>query len=288
MTSPVSVAAAVGAAVSFAVAAVVQQESTQLVPVGKSLSLRILADLLRRPKWLAGVAFLLCGFGLQALALAYGPVALVQPIVVTELAFAIPLAIWRRRRRAGRREVLGIGCVVAGVATFLVASSPRSGIPDPGGPEWLLSLAPAGGVATAAVALGSRRSGPVRALLLGAASGISFGVLAVLTKATTYLLGLSLDRAFSSWQLYLVVVVGIAALVVSQSAYQAGPLAYSLPVSDVLEPVVAVVLGQTMLGEQVTLSPGLLALEAVAAAIACAGIVVLATSSTVLGIYRDA
>ncbi|MGH9114438.1 MAG: DMT family transporter, partial [Acidimicrobiales bacterium] len=96
MTYPTSILAALAAAVAFAVAAVLQQESTECVPKDKSLSLRLLADLLRRPKWLAGGACLLAGFGLQALALAFGPVALVQPIVITELAFAIPLGIWRR------------------------------------------------------------------------------------------------------------------------------------------------------------------------------------------------
>src|ERR1700757_2003320 len=96
-----AIIAALGAAVSFAVAAVLQQGWARPASQDKSLSLRLLADLLRRPKWLAGIAFLLTGFGLQALALSYGPVALVQPIIVTELAFAIPFGILRKHRRAG-------------------------------------------------------------------------------------------------------------------------------------------------------------------------------------------
>ena len=90
MTYGPSILAALGAAVSFAFAAVLQQESTQSVSEDKSLSLGLITELLHRQKWLAGGACLLAGFGLQALALAYGPVAVVQPIVVTELAFAIP------------------------------------------------------------------------------------------------------------------------------------------------------------------------------------------------------
>ena len=64
-----SIAAALGAAISFALAALLQQESAQLVSRDKSLSLSLLTDLLRRPKWLAGIGFLLAGFGLQALAM---------------------------------------------------------------------------------------------------------------------------------------------------------------------------------------------------------------------------
>jgi hypothetical protein len=75
--------------------------------------------------------------------------------------------------------------------------------------------------------------------------------------------------------------------VVSQSAYQAGPLAYSMPFVGVLEPLVAVVIGDTVLGEQVRVSPGLFAFEILAAAIACVGIMLLTTSPTVLSIYED-
>jgi drug/metabolite transporter (DMT)-like permease len=282
-----AILAALGAAMCFAVAAILQQEAAQLADQNESLSLRLIADLLRRPKWLAGIAFLLAGFGLQATALSYGPVALVQPIIVTELAFAIPLAIWRHQRRAGRREWIGIGCVVAGVAIFLWAASPASGTPNPGAGAWLASLVPVGAVAAAAVLIGAKRRDQTKPMLLGAAAGLLFGVLAVLTKATTYLLSADVGTAFLHWQPYAAIAVGIASLVVSQSAYQAGPLAYSLPFVDILEPVVAVVIGETVLGEDLHVSGGILAVEAIAGAVAAAGIVCLTTSKTVLSIYEE-
>ena len=256
MTFGAAILAALGAAMSFAVAAVLQQESAQLASTDKSLSLRLLADLLRRPKWLAGITFLLAGFGLQALALAYGPVSLVQPIVITELAFAIPLAMWRRHRRAGRPEWFGIATVVGGVSLFLWAASPVSGTTNPLAAEWLAALVPVGGVAAGAVIVGSRRHDRTRAMFLGAAAGLAFGVLAVLTKATTHLLSVDVGQAFLHWQPYATIAVGIAALVVSQSAYQAGPLAYSMPFVGVLEPVVAVMIGETVLGEEVRVRVG--------------------------------
>ncbi len=282
-----AILAALGAAVCFALAAVLQQESTQSVSEEKSLSFGLLTALLHRPKWLAGGAFLLSGFGLQALALSYGPVALVQPIVVTELAFAIPIGILRKHRRAGQREWAGILCVTGGIAIFLLAASPGSGIQEPEGVDWLLSLLPVGAVAAAAILAGSRRQGPKRAMFLGAAAGLSFGVLAVLTKALTHLLSSDLLKAFTTWQVYLTIAVGITALVISQSAYQAGPLAYSMPFVGVLEPLVAVVIGDTVLGESVGQSPGQLAIELVAAVVACTGIVLLTTSDTVLSIYEE-
>jgi drug/metabolite transporter (DMT)-like permease len=282
-----AVIAALGAAMSFALAAVLQQESAQLASRDKSLSLRLLADLVRRPKWLGGITFLLVGFGLQALALSYGPVALVQPIVVTELALAIPLAIWRRHRRAGPREWFGIAAVVGGVSLFLWVSAPMSGTANPGSGAWLAALVPIGGVATAAVIAGSRRQDRTRAMFLGAAAGLAFGVLAVLTKATTYLLSVDIGTAFLHWQPYAAICVGIAALVISQSAYQAGPLAYSMPFVGVLEPVVAVVIGATVLAEEVNVSGASLVVEAIAASAAVTGILLLTTSQTVHNIYED-
>jgi drug/metabolite transporter (DMT)-like permease len=282
-----SIVAALAAAVSFAWAAVLQQEAARTVPDDKSLSIRLLIELLHRPKWLAGGACLLTGFGLQALALAYGPVALVQPIVVTELAFAIPLAIFRRHRRAGRREWTGIFCVLAGISIFLLTASPGSGIQEPPTVDWLMSLIPVGIVAFAAVSVGAKRTGPKRAMFLGAAAGLSFGVLSVLTKALTHLLSRDLSRALVTWQLYATILVGIVALVISQSAYQAGPLAYSMPFVGVLEPLVAVTIGDTVLGEQVRLSAGTFAVELIAAVFACVGIILLTTSPTVLSIYEE-
>lgn len=282
-----SILAALGAAVSFAFAAVLQQEASQSVSEDKSLSVGLLTELLRRRQWLAGGACLLAGFGLQALALAYGPVALVQPIVVTELAFAIPFGIFRRHRRAGRREWVGIGCVMTGVSLFLLVASPTNGIQEPSNADWITSLVPVGAVAAGAALYASSQRGPRRAMFLGAAAGLSFGVLSVLTKALTYLLSRDVAAAFASWQLYAAIGVGIVALVVSQSAYQAGPLAYSMPLVGLLEPLVAVVIGDTVLGEQVRLSGGAVVLELLTAGVACVGILLLTTSQTVLSIYEE-
>ncbi len=282
-----SIICALLAAVSFAFAAVMQQESTQTVTADKSLRVGLLLELLRQPKWLLGGASMLAGFGLQAVGLAFGPVAVVQPIVVLELAFAIPFGIFRRSRRAGYREWGGILAVVAGVSIFLLSAQPGKGIQNPPTTDWVASLVPVAVVAAAAVAVGAARRGPTRAMFLGSAAGLAFGVLSVLTKTVTHLLSINLGRAFVTWQVYAALAVGIAALVVSQSAYQAGPLAYSMPFVGVLEPLVAVVIGDVVLGEQVRLTEVQFALELTAAAVACAGIILLTTSQTVLSIYEE-
>lgn len=282
-----SIVCALLAAVSFAFAAVMQQEATETVGSDKSLHLGLLIELVRRPKWLLGGASMLTGFGLQAVALAFGPVAVVQPIVVLELAFAIPFGIFRRRRRAGIREWSGILAVMAGVSIFLFSASPGQGIQNPPSTDWIACLVPVAGVALFAVAAGAARGGPPRAMFLGSAAGLAFGALSVLTKTVTHLLSIDVLKAFTAWQIYVTVGVGIVALIVSQSAYQAGPLAYSMPFVGVAEPLVAVIIGDVVLGEQVRLSEGQFALELAAALVACAGIILLTTSQTVLSIYEE-
>lgn len=283
--SVTAVAPALCAACSFATAAILQQEAAQGADQSESLRLRLLLDLVRRPRWVAGITLLVAGFALQAVALANGPVALVQPIVATELAFAIPIAIWRKHRRAGRREWFGIAAVLCGVSVFLAAASPAPGISQPHIADWLRTLVPAGVVVAAAALVAQVRKGPRRASLLGGAAGVSFALLAVLTKAVTYQLGQGLGATFTSWQVYLLVVLGVGALVISQSAYQAGPLALSMPAISLVEPVLAVVIGDTLFEEQARLGGPALALEASAAALAVIGLATLATSPTVLSIY---
>ena len=146
-----------------------------------------------------------------------------------ELALAIPIAMWRRRRRATWRDWLGILAVLAGVAGFLLVAAPAKGIGNSGALTWITSLVPVGATVAVLVALATRARGPRRAMPLGAVAGTAFGLLAVLTKATTYELGRDLAGALTSWQPYLLIAAGIAALVISQSAYQAGPVAYSCP-----------------------------------------------------------
>ena len=56
--------------------------------------------------------------------------------------------------------------------------------------------------------------------------------------------------------------------------------------TDLLEPAVAVVLGDVLVDENVQLSAGVLAVQVLAAVVACAGIVLLATSPVVVSIHE--
>lgn len=277
------------AAMSFAGAALLQQRAARAVPERLSLRPALFLALLRRPVWLCGVAAMVGGYLFQAVALGFGPVALVQPIVATELAFAVPLSIIAGHRRAGLREWAGTILTVAGVGAFLAAATPSPGTSDPGTLLWIVLLLPALTLMAAIATLAARRRGPVRAGLLAVDAAIAFGLLAVLTKTVAHLVGEGAPSLLTRFEPYAIVVIGILGFLCSQSAYQAAPLAASLPFVVVVEPAIAVVLGATILGEGIGLAGVAALVEACGVLAGVTGVILLTRSPLVRSIYeRDA
>lgn len=272
VTLVVAVPAAVGAGALFATSNVLQQRAARRTPPDESLRPSLLVDLAHRPIWLAGIATAALSFGLQAVALSAGPVTLVQPLIATDLLFALPLAARLQRARLGRREWLGVLAIMAGLAAFLATAAPHGGNDDPTGTSWLLVFAVAGALALACALVGRGRQGPARISLFAVAAGVLFGVMSALTKSVVYLAEKNWLNLFTSWQPYALAVIAISGMLLAQSAFQAGPLAISLPVIDVLEPLVAVIVALVALGERLDLSPARLTVEVIGALAVLGGI----------------
>ncbi|MDT5208794.1 MAG: hypothetical protein QOF67_1209, partial [Mycobacterium sp.] len=212
------------------------------------------------------------GFVFQALALAKGSLLLVQPILVSGLLFALPLSARLAHRRVTRGEWLWAMVLTAALAVFVVLANTR-----PGDYEASLTLSVLVAVictaaVCACVVVATRTMGWKRAVLLAVAVGVLFGVVAVLTKLVMHLLTHEGLRAvLTTPVLYLLVVIGVLATFLQQSAFHAGSLQTSVPTMLVLEPVVAVVLGAVVLGEHLDVSrldAVLIAISAVAMAAA--------------------
>ncbi len=286
----IAVLAALGAAGSFGVAAALQHRQAQLAPKAGGPSFRLLARLAGRPLWLAGILLAATAYGLQALALAFGPLALVAPIVATDLLFALPVAA-RWSRRLGPREWTGCALAAGGVAAFLAAAPPSSGRSDATSRAWLLAFAMAGLICVLAIAAarlaggtpaggtpagGRLRAGTARAALTATAAGAVFGLTAAATLSLTRLLRATGPGAtLAHWEPWALLALGTAGLLLSASAFQAGPLAASLPVMDTVEPVCGVLLGTLLFGERLAGSPAGLAVQLAGAAAAIAGITLL-------------
>lgn len=272
----------------FAVSAVLQQRGAREVPADQSLRPTLLLTLLRRGDWLAGFVAMVLAYGLQALALGLGPVDIVEPVITCELVFAVPIAVRLHGHRPGRREWLGIAAVSAGLSCFLLGSSPTRGTTQPSLAHWLYGFVPCVVIGAVLVVLARGPESPRRAALLAGAAGLSFGLLALVTKSATGLLSHEgLVALLKSWRPEALLVIGVGGFLVAQSAYQAAPLASSLPIIDAVEPISAVLLATFVLNERLTLGAGHLVLETAGAAGAVAGIFLLGSSPIVLAIYES-
>jgi hypothetical protein len=134
----IAVVTALTAGASFALASVWQQRAAASAPVELALTPRLLLLLARQPLWLAGLGAGMASFGLRVLALAFGPLTLVQPLIVTELVFAIPLGLRASRARLRTREWIATLAVVTGSVVFLLTARPHQGNPDASDVIWLV------------------------------------------------------------------------------------------------------------------------------------------------------
>jgi drug/metabolite transporter (DMT)-like permease len=288
----IAVPAALGAAASFGLGAAVQHRQARLTPAAvptrgeRAGALRLLARLARQPLWLAGIALTIAGYGLQATALAFGPLTLVAPIVAADLMFALPVAARWARRPLTSRDWLGCVLTAGGIGVFLVTAPESSGRSDAPAQDWLLAFGAVALICVAVTALGRRLRS--RAVTTAVAAGLIYGLTAAVTLSLTRLARAEGPwRALAHWQPWALAGLGLAGLALTMGAFQAGALGASLPVIDTVEPLCAVLLGTVIFGERLAASPAGLASQLAGAAVAAAGIVVLGRSPLAARAYSQ-
>jgi drug/metabolite transporter (DMT)-like permease len=245
---------AVGAAFFIAVGDVVHQRTAHDVTEEKVGHVELLLRLLRDRTWWLGSLVAAAGFGLQAAALGFGSVLLVQALLVTSLLFALPINARLSHHRVSKFQWTWAALLAASVVVIVTVGNPTEGQPRASLQTWLLVIAVLGPAMVACV-IGARMfSGPVGAVLLAMVSGALWGVVAVLIKGVVDSLGDGVPTLLRTPELYALVVVAIAGTAWQQSSFRAGSLTASLPTMTVTEPIVGSVLGVVILGE--TLRPG--------------------------------
>ncbi len=260
----------------------------------------IVFRLARQPVWLLGFASMLAGFALQVTALRFGPLALVQPILATELLFvfgylAVVTAI-RFGRRVQARDWLAAVAMSGGISLFLRAASPAAGRADAPARLWWLSGLVIGGCVAVAVAAAARlaraRAGPGpegnriavhRAGILGAATGIAWGFVAAVIKELSSHLGQGIGAVFTNWAVYVLMATGAGAMILVSHALTAGPLAASQPGFTIGDPLTAALLGVFLFNESMRTTAAALAGEVSGLVILVAGVAVLSHSRLITG-----
>ena len=245
---------ALGAAFFIAIGDVIHQRSAHDVtdePVGH---LELFTRLLRDRQWWLGSGVSAAGFALQAAALGFGSVLLVQAILVTSLLFALPVHARATGRSVTRYQWIWAALLASSVVVIVTVGNPAAGHSRASLDTWSLVLLVLGPLLLAC-AIGARLlAGPVSAVLLACMSGAMWGLFAVLTKGVVDRLDDGVWELLATPELYAWALVAVLGTAWQQSSFRAGSLTASLPTMTVTEPVVGSVLGVVVLGE--TLHPG--------------------------------
>ncbi|OIK01862.1 DMT family transporter [Streptomyces monashensis] len=237
-----SVLLSVVSALAYAGGAIVQEQVAVSCPDSAYMPLR-------RPGWWGALALNGLGGVLHVVALAYGPLSLVQPLGALTIVFALPMAALFVGRGAGAAAWRGAVMATVGLAGLLslVGSTDTHSLDT----AQRIAVVLVTGGATAGLTLAglaAHRHPAVRSVLLATASGIAFGMSSVFTKAVAedWTRGIDLHDLPS---LAVIVLFAGTGVVLSQASYRGAGLAAPLATLTVVNPVLAAAVGILMFGE---------------------------------------
>ena len=241
------------------------------------------ATLLRNPTWVVGVILFGLSFLVHLVALGFGAVAIVQPLIVTELVFIPPLAAIISHAVITRKDWAAILSVCAGLAAFILVAQPSEGDRTPDATQWLITLAVTIVLVAALMTVGRRQRDSVRATLFGVAAGLVNALLAILAKGA-----FAADHpGISDWLtdplVWLTVVAALASVWSATLAFRAGPITSSTPAMISINPIVSTLAAMWLFGEALRITPMSVVLIVIAIVVVIGGVYVLSNSDAVHG-----
>jgi len=272
----VSVFFALLSALSNACTAVLGRQASVSRPEEVTSGWHIARYLARDRLWLLGLAFMAGTFAFSVVALYFGQLAVVQPLLVTELVFTLALRRLWLHDRIARRTWMAAGLICAGLAGFLLAAQPAVGDRSPTPGAWAWALATRTALVLVCIAVSRAGSPARRAAALGVAAGLVWSVDAAFVKATTDLLKAGgWSSLLVHWPLYAIVFTGILGTFLVQAALTAGPLTASQPALLIVDPLASIALGLELFGEQLNDSALAIALSVLGLAVMAAGVILI-------------
>lgn len=239
------------AALASATGDVIRQRSAQEITDKDVGHLHLFGLSLRDARWWLGGMMAVVNYSLQAVALIWGSVMLVTTLQVTALLFALPIYSRITKHRTSRWEWIWAVVLAGALAVAIKVGDPTEGHHRAPLHVWIIVAAVVGPLLVLCVVLARVWVGrPQAAVLLATVAGASLALFAVLTKGVVDVVhdhgfgGVLLAPEFYPW-----LVTALCGMIFQQSAFRAGALTASLPTITVAKPVVATILGITVLGE---------------------------------------
>ncbi|HET9876365.1 MAG TPA: DMT family transporter [Mycobacterium sp.] len=204
----------------------------------------LMARLVTSRVWLIGWCVNLAGFVAQAVALHLGSIAIVQPMLATQLLFALPMSCLELRRWPTVRDWAAGVAICGGLVLFLISlgSAPMGGRPD----RFQILIAAA--VILAAIVLllvSARRLTPELLNVLAAgAAGLCFSMTAVFIALTgDDLANHGIGYTATDWVGYGLAGSTLLGLVLEQAAFANGPLPWAIATKDSVNPIASFAIG---------------------------------------------
>jgi hypothetical protein len=236
---------------SNACAAVLQRKAAAQVPPERSMHISLLADLVHRRVWLAGIGMVIVASVAQAAALATGPIALVQPIFIIELPVTLVLAALANHNRAALKRLpwAAIITTTAALGLGLAVAQPHGAIESAQNTSWVLVLIATAAFETVLIIMATGAKGEPRAALLGLAAACGYALTAALMKNAMADLEGGAVQFFTNWHIYATAVAGVGSLFLLQNALQAGSLVASQPMLTVGDALISISYGVVLYSE---------------------------------------
>lgn len=228
------------------------------LPTGGHGVRQMIGAMIVNPIWLIGLLFDVGAIAFQVLALKFGYIAIVQPLLTSSLAISLLLTHIAHRSTPSRRELRNIAVLVTGLVLFILASD----ISGAEGEEAVGSRTPAMVMAVIAVLLiggcwvAARHIHSHAGQLYGLAVAALYVATASLIKSCTRIYDLrGLVELLLAWQLWALLAAGALAMLLAQLAFASGPLTKSLPVIASFDPLFALAAGIVVYGERLSTAP---------------------------------
>jgi drug/metabolite transporter (DMT)-like permease len=251
------------AAVLLGIGFVLQQHAAAEAPKSHFLTPRLVIDLLRKRVWLLGMVCMVAGQGLSAWALGRVELSFFEPLLTTNLLFALLLAVPLSGQMVRVTEVAGALLLIAGEAMLSLGRFAWPVGMSFGSPGHWPAAAAIALIAFLAVRAGRRYQGTTRATLTGVGAGLLFGIQDALTRQSLEILQNNTFMVLlTRWPVYCLIATAAIGIWLMESAFNAGPLHASLATITAGEPVTGIILGILVFGDRIQLTPGSLVMEA--------------------------
>ena len=246
-------ALAIVASVLFALGTVLQQKGTMSTEAGED-DPRFLVQILHRPVWLAGAGLMATGWVVQAMALDRAALMVVQSLTALQLVIALPLGVLLTGQHIGKREASGAGLTLVGIIIFIAAGQPQGGVSHPSATSWWTTCLVVFGLIAVLVVVGARFSGAAKAITLGAAAGLGFGLQAAVTKTFVTEVGGGVLSLLTSWSVWILILSALIGFALQQTSLKTGVLAPAMASANSVTLFTSVILGIAVYGETITKS----------------------------------